>query len=170
MTRGARRWRERARAAQDEDRAAEQYALAEDVLAAAGYRHYEISNWARPGHESRHNLAYWRRLPFEAVGPGAHAFDGRARRWNDAAFDPWLEALGEGRLPPGGADVVEEASAESERLILALRLDDGIAVGLSPTPALAWGLEAGLLESAGDRLRLTRRGRLLSNEVFARLI
>ena len=127
MTRGARRWRERARAGQDEDRAAEQYALAEDRLAAAGYRHYEISNWARPGHESRHNLAYWQRVPYEAVGPGAHAFDGSIRRWNNGAFDPWLEALREGRLPPGGSEVVDARGAVAERLILGLRLDEGVA-------------------------------------------
>ena len=72
-------------------------------------------------------------------------------------------------LPPGGSDEVDDESAESERLILGLRLDDGIAPGPSPAPGLTWGLETGLLETAGDRLRLTRRGRLLSNEVFARL-
>jgi oxygen-independent coproporphyrinogen-3 oxidase len=170
VTRGARRWRDRARAGQDEDRAADQYALAEDRLAAAGYRHYEISNWARPGHESRHNLAYWQRLPYEAVGPGAHAFDGRVRRWNDAAFDAWADALRDGRLPPGGAETVDDRGAEAERLILGLRLDDGVIPRPTRPPGLTWGLETGLLEPAGDRLRLTRRGRLLSNEVFTRLL
>ncbi|MEO8468323.1 MAG: radical SAM protein, partial [Chloroflexota bacterium] len=76
-TRGARAWRTRARSAQDEDRAASMYEHAVARLAAAGFDGYEISNWARPGHESRHNLAYWMRRPHEAVGPGAHAFDGR---------------------------------------------------------------------------------------------
>ena len=79
---GARAWRDRARREQDDDRAADLYALASDRLAADGWHAYEISNWARPGHESRHNLAYWHRLPYEAVGPGAHAFDGQVRRWN----------------------------------------------------------------------------------------
>src|SRR5215203_4284375 len=119
---------------------------------------------------SRHNLAYWRRERFEAVGPGAHAFDGETRRWNDAAFDPWVAALGEGRLPPGGAKRVEAVAAEAERLILGLRLNDGVVLGPTRPPALTWALDAGLLQAAGDRVRLTRRGRLLSNEVFARLI
>ncbi|MBM4408672.1 MAG: radical SAM family heme chaperone HemW [Chloroflexi bacterium] len=167
---GARRWRERARAGQDEDRAADQYALAEDRLAAAGYRHYEISNWARPGHASRHNLAYWWRLPHEAVGPGAHAFDGATRRWNDAAFEPWLAALAAGTLPPGGSEWIDDEAANAERLILGLRLAEGIPVPAAAAPGLAWGIDTGLLEAAGDRLRLTRRGRLLSNEVFARLL
>ncbi len=82
---GARRWRESARAAQDEDRAAGAYGLADALFEASGYPWYELSNWARPGHESRHNLVYWERRPYEAVGPGAHAFDGASRRWNARA-------------------------------------------------------------------------------------
>ena len=73
---------------------------------------YEISNWARPGHESRHNLAYWQRRPYEAVGPGAHAFDGATRRWNAARLDGYLAALtptdgGRPRLPPGGVEPID---------------------------------------------------------------
>src|SRR3712207_8032123 len=73
--------RSRARVGQDEDRAADQYALAEEVLNQAGYRHYEISNWARPGHESRHNLAYWRRLPYEAVRSEEHTSELQSRQY-----------------------------------------------------------------------------------------
>ncbi len=92
-TSGARRWRAQARLGQDEDRAAAQYRHAIDRLAAAGWRGYEISNWARPGHESRHNLVYWERRSYEALGPGAHAFDGLTRRWNAARFEGYLAAL-----------------------------------------------------------------------------
>ncbi|GAC1669630.1 MAG: hypothetical protein NVS9B8_12550 [Candidatus Limnocylindrales bacterium] len=92
-TRGARLWRDRARPAQDEDRAAAQYHHAVHRLAVDGWRGYEISNWARPGHESRHNLGYWERRSCEAVGPGAHAFDGRTRRWNAAHLGRYLGAL-----------------------------------------------------------------------------
>ena len=90
---GARRWRTKAIDEQDDDRAAAQYDIVVERLAAAGFRGYEISNWARPGHESRHNLAYWERRPYEAVGPGAHAFDGASRRWNAARLDGYLAAL-----------------------------------------------------------------------------
>ena len=90
---GARRWRTAAIEEQDDDRAATQYGLAVERLGEAGFRGYEISNWARPGHESRHNLAYWTRRPYEAVGPGAHAFDGATRRWNAARLDGYLAAL-----------------------------------------------------------------------------
>ncbi len=96
-TAGARRWREIARSTQDEDHAAAQYHHAVVRLAEAGYRGYEISNWARPSHESRHNRAYWERRPYEAVGPGAHAFDGATRRWNAARLDGYVAAL-----DPGG--------------------------------------------------------------------
>jgi oxygen-independent coproporphyrinogen-3 oxidase len=184
---GARRWRERARQEQDDDRAADQYALATELLSAEGWRGYEISNWARPGHESRHNLVYWQREPFEAVGPGAHAFDGVTRRWNSAAMEPYVAALmGEGpgagsaapSLPPGGAEVLSPEAARAEAVILALRLDRGVAAetaGQAPLGAVRdWAFAAGLLESvdlAGEpRVRLTTRGRLLSNELFSRLV
>ena len=189
---GARRWRERARLDQDEDRAADEYRLATDLLAATGWRGYEISNWARPGHESRHNMAYWRRRPYEAAGPGAHAFDGTTRRWNAAAMGPYLAALlpsrsaadrapgGAGRpaLPPGGHEMLDQQTAEAERMILALRLDRGVAEAAWTAPPRAgvrvWAEASGLIESVvldGEpRVRLTTRGRLLSNELFARLI
>jgi oxygen-independent coproporphyrinogen-3 oxidase len=178
-TAGARRWRDRARPAQDDDRAAAHYRHAVDHLAADGWRGYEISNWALPGHESRHNLAYWERRPYEAIGPGAHAFDGATRRWNAARLDSYLTALtpADGstpRLPPGGTEPIDRATATSEALILGLRTDRGVpakAADRPPFDAVAlWAADAGLLEERGDRLVLTTEGRLLSNEVFARLV
>ncbi len=175
---GARRWRASAVLEQSEDRAEEQYRLAVSRLAAAGFRGYEISNWGKPAHESRHNLVYWQRWPYEAVGPGAHAFDGVTRRWNAARLDGYLRALSGPTpvLPPGGCEVIEGADAAAERVILALRLDTGLpsaeasAPGSPLAPHLAWALDAGLLEVAGDAVRLTTRGRLLSNELFSRLV
>lgn len=177
-TAGARRWRERARPAQDEDRAAAAYALADAAFEGAGMRWYELSNWARPGAESRHNLAYWERRPYEAAGPGAHAFDGLVRRWSAARLDAWLAALvspdgGPATLPPGGSEVIDEPTATAERLILGLRTARGVARddALARPEALAWAAEAELVEEApGGRVRLTLRGRLLSNELFARLL
>lgn len=179
---GARRWREAARVEQDDDRAAEQYRLASDLLAAVGWRGYEISNWARPGHESRHNLTYWQRRPYEAAGPGAHAFDGEIRRWNAAGLEKYLSALlpaeGAPVLPPGDREAISPEMAEAEQVILALRLDRGVPAAWADHPRLAeafdWARKSELLELvdlAGEhRLRLTLRGRLLSNELFARLV
>jgi oxygen-independent coproporphyrinogen-3 oxidase len=178
-TSGARRWRAAARPTQDEDRAAAEYHHAVHRLA-DGWHGYEISNWARPGHESRHNLAYWQRRPYEAVGPGAHAFDGVTRRWNSARLDGYIAALtpSGGRapaLPPGGTESIDPATAAAEAVILGLRTDDGIPLRAANEPplgdAFGWALAAELLDvTADDRVVLTTRGRLLSNELFSRLV
>ncbi|MGC8633120.1 MAG: radical SAM family heme chaperone HemW [Candidatus Limnocylindrales bacterium] len=181
---GARAWRTRARAEQDEDRAADQYILADELLAERGLVWYELSNWARPGHESRHNLAYWRHLAYEAVGPGAHAFDGCSlRRWNAARLDGYLAALAPGsgpardappRLPPGGEEQLDAATFAAEEAILGLRLREGIGPDVAARPAVAealgWARGQGLLEDAAGQVRLSLRGRLLSNEVLARIV
>jgi oxygen-independent coproporphyrinogen-3 oxidase len=184
-TRGARRWRDAAIPAQDEDRAAGQYHHAVHRLAADGWRGYEISNWARPGHESRHNLAYWERRPYEAVGPGAHAFDGATRRWNAAHLGRYLAALtpapgadgsaDSAGLPPGGSETLDAETARAESIVLGLRTDRGLPRAAANEPPLAdafgWALAAELLTiDASDRIVLTTRGRLLSNELFARLV
>jgi oxygen-independent coproporphyrinogen-3 oxidase len=177
VTRGARRWRDAVRPGQDEDRAAAQYHYATVALAEVGYRGYEISNWARPGHESRHNLMYWQRRPHEAVGPGAHAFDGATRRWNAGRLDGYVAALNapEPVLPPGGEVALDPATSIAEAVILGLRLDTGVPLATAHEPPLAdafgWALAAELLDVTPDeRVVLTTRGRLLSNELFARLV
>jgi putative oxygen-independent coproporphyrinogen III oxidase len=179
-TAGARRWRATARPLQDEDRAAAQYHHAVHRLAADGWRGYEISNWARPGHESRHNLVYWERRPYEAVGPGAHAFDGVTRRWNAARLDGYVAALapaggGSPALPPGGSEAIDPTTAAAERVILGLRTDRGVPLEAARTPplddAFGWALATELVDvTEDDRVVLTTRGRLLSNELFARLV
>jgi putative oxygen-independent coproporphyrinogen III oxidase len=177
---GARRWRDRARPDQDDDRAAAMYELADDALAAAGLDWYEISNWARPGHRSRHNLGYWLGGTWEAVGPGAHAYDGATRRWNAARLDAYVAALvppdsAEPALPPGGAQADDPAGLAGQAAILALRTSTGLPAASLDDPslggALRWALDTGLLEHASeDRLALTRRGRLLADELFVRLV
>jgi len=174
-TRGARGWRARARAEQSEARAADMELLTDAVAVAAGLRRYEIANLARPGHESRHNLLYWRRRPHLALGPGAHGFDGRSRRWwNGASLTAYLAALASGHLPPGGREEVDAGTAEAETAILGLRLSDGIPAVLAArpavAPALAWARSSGLAEDVAGRTRLTQAGRLLADEVFVRLL
>jgi oxygen-independent coproporphyrinogen-3 oxidase len=179
-TAGARRWREVARLSQDEDRAAAEYHHAVHRLAEDGWRGYEISNWAKPGHESRHNLVYWERRPYEAVGPGAHAFDGVTRRWNAARLDRYLAALtptggGPAALPPGDSETPDEEAAVAEAVILGLRTDRGVPLAAAHRPPLddvfGWALATELLDvTADDRVVLTTRGRLLSNELFSRLV
>ncbi len=177
---GARRWRERARIEQEDDRAAAMYELADRRLAAAGFDWYEISNWSRPGHRSRHNLGYWEGRPWAAVGPGAHGFDGVARTWNAARLDGYIAALAPAdgtppTMPPGGRQQDDPSARTGEAAMLALRTSAGLPATDLDDPsigaALRWALDARLLEqTATDRLVFTLRGRLLSNEVFVRLV
>jgi len=175
LTRGARAWRERALPEQSDERAAEMELLTDELATAAGLERYEIANLARPGRESRHNLLYWRRRPYLALGPGAHASDGALRRtWNAARLDGYLARLERRSLPPGGAERVDAATAQAEAAILGLRLREGIPGSLAEAPGivkgLAWARTFGLVEERAGRTRLTTEGRLLANEVFARLL
>jgi putative oxygen-independent coproporphyrinogen III oxidase len=176
---GARRWRDRARLEQDDEGAARMYEIADEALSAAGLDWYELSNWTRPGAQSRHNLAYWHGAAWEAVGPGAHAFDGaRTRRWNAARLDSYLAALvpTDGRpaeLPPGGQETTDETAADAERAILRLRTQAGLPPRMAARFAgpLGWAAANGLTESdSAGSVWLTRRGRLLANELFVRLL
>ncbi len=175
LSRGARAWRTRALGEQSDERAVEMELLTDELAKAAGLRRYEIANLARPGQESRHNLLYWHRRPYLALGPGAHASDGGLQRtWNAARLDGYVEALRQGRLPPGGSEAVDTPTALAERVILGLRLVEGIDRGLAAEPAVApalqWAHGHGLVEVVAERTRLTQQGRLLANEVFTRLL
>ena len=180
-TAGARRWRATARPRQDEDRAAAQYHHAVHRLAADGWRGYEISNWARPGHESRHNLVYWERRPYEAVGPGAHAFDGvdaalerrparRLHRRADAA-GRWSAALAAGRFGGDRSDDRGRRAASSSACgpTAACRSRQRERRPSTTHSGGHWR-PSSLDVTPDDRVVLTTRGRLLSNELFARLV
>lgn len=173
--RGAQAWRHRAAAQQDADKAADMYEIADETFAAAGLAWYEISNWSLPGKASRHNVTYWTGAAWEAVGPGAHAYDGeRTRSWNAARLDAYLSALSAGRLPPGSLETTTDDTVKAELAILALRTGSGLHRQQSDQSELSavldWGIDQRLLESDESAVRLTRRGRLLSNELFARLL
>jgi oxygen-independent coproporphyrinogen-3 oxidase len=175
---GALRWRRRLVARQDEELAADQYATAEELLDAAGYRHYELSSWARPGRESRHNTAYWRRRPYTGIGAGAHSYDGEAlRSWTERDLDTYLNAVEADVSPRSGSETLDPATRAFEALALGLREVDGLdvrdyAAEFGATPADrhpgAWERvrDARLIEEAAGRLRLTARGRLLASEVL----
>lgn len=166
----------------DPDLSADQYELAEEVLAMHGYQHYEISNWARPGYECRHNLTYWQNQPYLGVGVAAHSFIKGHRLANTGNLDKYLAAFPGN--PAAARDTDEEVSPQlqlAEVVILGLRLCDGLSLDevLSRfgvvlleyyQQTVAEMTKAGLLECTGQQLRLTRRGRLLSNEVFWRFL
>ncbi|MEP6681324.1 MAG: radical SAM family heme chaperone HemW, partial [Chloroflexota bacterium] len=166
---GALRWRRRMQQRQDDDLAADQYRLAEERLDGAGYRHYELSSWARPGYESRHNRAYWERRPYTGIGAGAHSFDGSVRSWNVPDLDRYLAEAANGR-PLAGEEPLSEGTIQFEAVVLGLRLVEGLSrarfaaeFGIDPAhryrEAVAATMRAGLLEIDGDALRLTAAGR-----------
>jgi oxygen-independent coproporphyrinogen-3 oxidase len=175
---GALRWRRRMAAAMDDGLAAAQYELAEEVLDVAGYRHYELSSWARPGRESRHNAAYWQRSPYTGIGCGAHSFDGATRSWNLRDLDAYLDTVEARHSPVEGSETLDEPARAFEAIALGVRRVDGLSrrafaaeFGTDPTVRFAGavtdGIAAGLIEpNAGDALRLTPRGRLLASEVL----
>jgi putative oxygen-independent coproporphyrinogen III oxidase len=159
----------------DEDELADRYDTACATLAAAGHHHYEVSNWARAGHASRHNLTYWRRGRYLGLGAGAHEFDGASRRWNLAGVPAYLEAIGEGRRPTQGEERLDPTQARFEALALRLRTSDGLdrgearALGVDPGGPAARELRTAGLLAPGPGLRLTERGMFLHGEVVARL-
>jgi oxygen-independent coproporphyrinogen-3 oxidase len=165
----------------DTDAAASEYELASGKIGAAGYRQYEISNWARPGYESRHNLVYWRRGEYLGLGAAAHSFIDGQRIANTGNLDDYLAALASGKLPQRETETIDEMTALTETVILGLRLKAGVSLDdigrvfsidlHSRYAAEIAELSAlGLVETSGGRLRLTLRGRLLGNEVFIRFL
>ncbi len=149
-----------ARDVPDENTIADCYEVAVERLASMGLARYEISNFARPGFESLHNLKYWRRVPYFGFGADAHSFDGEWR-WSHAE-SPTAYVDDARAIDRSPADPV------AERFFLGLRLSEGITGDWSPFVAsIERRIADGLLEFDGSRLRLTNRGVMLSNEVFA---
>lgn len=145
----------------DDERYAEEYLLAHLRLAACGYRFYEVSNACRDGFRSRHNSAYWSGRAYLGLGPAAHSFDGRARRWNTPAWEDYRQALAAGQSPLQSEEVLTDEQRELERLYLALRTDQGLA----PTPpdgplppATAQWVERGWAEVRERRLVCSPEG------------
>ena len=171
----------------DPDTVAEMAEFTEERLQRAGYHQYEISNYARPGRECRHNLVYWRHGEYVGVGPGAHGFVDGVRYAVERSPTRYIEALRhaggvEGLPSPAvvSREELDEKTAALDTLVLRLRLNEGVSVedyrAAHPaawdrySPALAWAESEALLHRRDGRLHLTPRGRGLSNEVFVRLL
>ena len=156
------RWVSRgAAAAPDDERYAEEYLLAHIRLAAYGYQFYEVSNAARDGRRSRHNAAYWSGGAYLGLGPAAHSFDGRVRRWNLAAWETYRRAVAAGLPAVEAEEVLTEEQRDLERLYLALRTDAGAplaALGRPLPPAAAHWVERGWAEIREQRLVCTPEG------------
>lgn len=176
----------------DPDMAADQYEWTRARLAQAGYGQYEISNWAKPGHECQHNLIYWRSEPYLGMGAGAHSFFAGRRMANVDAPNRYEEAVNasyEEKLATGRAELrqvtsgetPDEATMRADMMITGLRLLEGVSLpgfaerfGVTVDKAFGPALQRheglGLLERTSERVRLTDRGLLLANEVFVDLL
>lgn len=161
----------------EEEGYAAQFLLAHERLTAAGYEHYELSNYALPGFRARHNSSYWQGQPYLGIGPSAHSFDGARRSWNAAHLEQYLRALGEGRLALAGSEELGPRERYHEYLMTGLRTAAGVSQGrleeLLPGfgaqfgPLTARLMERGLLLREGDTLRLSPEGWLLSDALIA---
>jgi len=169
----------------DDDLAADLYEEAEASLAAAGYEHYEISNWARQAeadYRAQHNLIYWRNEPYLGFGAGAHSSLGGRRWWNVRAPEAYIRRLESGEGVTEGEETIDETLAMGETMMLGLRLvQEGVSReafakrhGRDLEEVYADELQElerwGLIERSRARVRLTRRGRLLGNQVFRRFL
>jgi len=160
-----------------DDAIAEFYESACARLAAAGYEHYEISNWALPGCRSRHNLKYWRREPYLGFGAGAHSFDGATRWANIHDSGRYVAAIEQGVSPREQIEPVTPEQALEEELFLGLRQLEGIDLariereyGVELAGRIAPLRSQGLVELVGSRLRLAPDRLTISNEVFVELL
>ncbi len=162
----------------DPDQAADMYDMAEAVLEAAGFEHYEISNWCRPGKPCRHNLIYWRNEPYVGLGAGAHGFDLRRRYWRVRRPAEYIARVERNQPTEAGEEHISDALSRGETMMLGLRL---LREGVSRTrfqtrygaPIEAFyaaeldeGVRRGLLEVTDACVRLTPRGRFVSNQVM----
>ncbi|MBI1211499.1 MAG: coproporphyrinogen III oxidase [Alphaproteobacteria bacterium] len=163
----------------DDERSAELYEATQRQMEAAGLPAYEISNHARPGQESRHNLIYWRYGDYLGIGPGAHgrvAIDGqRMATATIRSPEGWLAAVNKNGNALSQAETVANEDAGKECLLMGLRLREGLSRGrveslLGRPLSTHHALDAGLIETEGDRLRATPRGRLVLNAVIKELL
>jgi oxygen-independent coproporphyrinogen-3 oxidase len=147
-----------------------EYLYAHQALSDAGFEHYEVSNFGRPGRHSRHNSSYWSHSAYAGIGPSAHEFDGVTRRWNAAVYRDWERAVSCGEDPLAGSEVVAGDSRVAEEVYLGLRSSRGLTLGQQEIDRVASWIDAGwaVLDTAGQ-IRLTALGWLRLDALAADL-
>src|SRR5262245_27861361 len=165
----------------DDELTVEMYFALMDEAERRGFDHYEISNWARPGFESRHNLKYWIGAPYWAFGVSAAGYDGRKRWSNTRNIHEYLAKVESGRSPVSEFVELDDDDRQSENLFLRMRLKDGVDLddhlrrfGVNALERYRDEIErlrdAGLVELGENRLKISRAGAVLANEVFAAFV
>jgi oxygen-independent coproporphyrinogen-3 oxidase len=154
------RWVEQGNVAEPpEERYEAEFVRAHDVMTAAGFEHYEVSNFARPGRRSRHNWAYWSGAAYAGVGPAAHGFDGMQRRWNVAPYEQWRRCLAKGDDPIAAMEVLTDENRVTERVYLGLRTAAGLRLsGKELASVQAWVQAGWASVEDGPRLVLRASG------------
>ena len=154
----------------DDDDQADKYELVDDLLGAAGLDNYEVSNWARAGHESRHNHLYWDQADYRGFGCAAHSHESGRRWWNLRTPDRYIEAISRRETVEASSETLDAETRRFEGLQLALRTRDGVARSAFSEDTLEL-LEDMVVSHPSDpsRVVLTRRGRLMANEVSLRM-
>ncbi|MCE2735538.1 MAG: radical SAM family heme chaperone HemW [Acidimicrobiaceae bacterium] len=148
----------------DDDDQADKYIIADEVLVAGGFVNYEISNWAQPGHECRHNMVYWMQGNYQGFGCAAHSHHNGRRWWNVRTPDRYIACVAAGESVEAADEVLDSATRSREALELSLRTSRGVPVGTLDPADLG-----DLVKVEGERIVLTRNGRLLANDVSLRL-
>lgn len=159
---------------EDDDQSA-QFDRLMERMAAAGLEHYEISNFGRPGHHSRHNTSYWEGVPYLGIGPSAHSFDGVSRRWNVANNAAYVKAVKEG-APYWESEKLSPAQRTNERLMTGLRTSRGVDLDKLEVDALGINssvfqthVSKGYINVVDGRLVLTRAGRHFADRIASDL-
>ncbi|MDR0882684.1 MAG: radical SAM family heme chaperone HemW [Candidatus Adiutrix sp.] len=149
---------------------ADMFLISGQALAAKGFYRYEVSNFAKPGHESQHNLKYWRREPYLGLGPAAHSFDGHRRWSNPPSVRQWATALDSGADPRNLVEELDQPAERLEMIMLGLRLPEGLPEDrLASAPRLAEFIESGHLVRSEGRIRPTEKGLLLADRLAVEL-
>jgi oxygen-independent coproporphyrinogen III oxidase len=166
------RWADRGATVQgSEESYEEEFLAANAMMTAAGFEHYEVSNFARPGMTSRHNSAYWSGAAYAGIGPSAHSFDGAARRWNVPAYSEWIRRLDRNETVIAGEEFLTDENHSSEQVYLGLRTGRGLAIGEDELSRIRGWESAGwavIDESPGAiRVRLTPTGWLRLDSLAA---
>jgi putative oxygen-independent coproporphyrinogen III oxidase len=165
------RWRDRGAVDEaPEERYESEFLRAHDALAAAGFAHYEVSNFAVAGREARHNSAYWTGAPYAGLGPSAHGYDGHERFWNVSAYAEWLHRLQANADPEAGRERLDVEARRAEEVYLGLRTTNGLAMDGADLARTERWISAGWATLVGaDRLVLTPRGWLRLDALAADL-
>jgi oxygen-independent coproporphyrinogen III oxidase len=153
-----------------DERYESEFMHAHDAMARAGFEHYEVSNFGRPGLRSRHNSSYWNESPYAGLGPSAHEFDGQNRRWNAPAYTEWLRRVAADRDPIEQSEELTAENRMAERVYLGLRTTGGLVLSDEETDRTRSWVNAGWATvDQNHRIRLTPLGWLRLDALAADL-